>query len=361
MKNCGWIVAAMCLAVMSGVGGMAARGEKGADAAEKRAIEPKPHMQLPLGQRAPEILASTTEGKVVTLASLRGKPVVLEFGSITDPWFRARVPAVEKLAEAYGDKAAFVIVYQRESHAADTPDAIEVNAAEGFAVTRPTTQAERVKLAEQAKDRLHIENATLLVDSWSNTSTLRYGGYPNMAFVIDAAGNLQAGYPWMDPKKVQGALDALLAGKPVPEDLRGPVHSRNANTDYSEVAMDMMGYAQGAKLATVLDKMQLTEEQRKAVLPPLLEFLADVRNFRELRGGGPAGGKANAGNNATSQPASGGVKDVSADDLQSAIEKLRASAKKFKDACKANLPEKDAQQLMDVFDQGPARRLFADN
>ena len=54
---------------------------------------------------------------------MRGKPVVLEFGSITDPWFRARMPAVEKLAAKYGEKVAFVIVYQHESHPADTAEA----------------------------------------------------------------------------------------------------------------------------------------------------------------------------------------------------------------------------------------------
>jgi hypothetical protein len=310
-----------------------------------------------LGQPAPEILATTVDGKSVTLASLRGKPVVLEFGSITEPWFRARVPAVEKLAAKYKDQATFVVIYQRESHAADTAEAIEENETDGYAIAKPASEDERYKLAQQAVDRLHIQNETLLVDDWSNTTSLRYGGYPNMAFVIDADGKLQAGYPWMDPGKVQRALDALLAGKPVPDDARGPVHPvSSGTTDFADAAMDMTGYAQGAKLATILDKIQMTDDQKRAVLPPLLQFLADLREFRESRGGGPP---AKADANAATKPASD--KPVSADDLQASIQKLRDGAQKLKDACTANLSEKDAKLIIDALDQGPAHRLFADN
>ena len=109
MKN-GGLIFAVCLAMAGGGFGVVAWGENGAGGADQRIIEPSAHMQLPLGQSAPEIVASTIDGKAVTLASLRGKPVVLEFGSITDPWFRARVPAVEKLAQKYGDKVEFVVI-----------------------------------------------------------------------------------------------------------------------------------------------------------------------------------------------------------------------------------------------------------
>ena len=358
----------ICVLAVTGLSLLAAavmvRGE------ESGANNPVSHVQLPLGKPAPEIQATDLDGKRVTLESFHGKPVVLEFGSLTEPWFRDRVPAVAKLAAKYGDKVAFVIIYQHEAHAADSPEAIEENAAE-FNLAKPTSQAERVKAAAQAKERLHIENETLLVDGWSNTTSDRYGNYPNMAFVIDATGNLQAGYPWMDPKKVQGAVDALLAGKEVPAEFRGPVHSQAAAGahDYGDVAMDMTGYAQGAKLVTVLDKIQMTDEQKKAVMPPLLQFMADARNFRELRSGNPKGNVAGAGGAAGTKGAAGaaaatqpeGTKTVTADDLQVTLQKLRDSATKLKQAVNENLPAKDAQALMDAVEQGPGKRLFADN
>jgi hypothetical protein len=113
----------------------------------------------------------------------------------------------------------------------------------------------------------------------------------------------------------------------------------------------------------ILDKVQMTDEQRKAVMPPLLQFLTDARNFRAMRGGIPAKGAKGAagGGAAASQPADAGLKAVSGDDLQTAIQKLRDGAQKLKSAAQANLPEKDAKELIDALDQGPARRLFADN
>jgi hypothetical protein len=235
---------------------------------------------------------------------------------------------------------------------------------DGFNLANPTTQAERVKAAEQAKERLHLDNETLLVDAWNNTTSYRYGDYPNMAFVIDAKGDLQAGYPWMDPKKVQGAVDALLAGKEVPPEFRGSVHPQGqASREYGDVAMDMAGYGQGAKLVEALDSMQLTDEQKKVVLPPLLQFMADARNFREMRNGNPKANAAGAAGKgaAAAQPASEGVKTVSADDLQTTLQKVRDSAQKLKQAVNENLSPKDARTLLDAIEQGPGKRLFADN
>ena len=86
----------------------------------------KPQARLGLGDPAPEIAATTLDGKPISLAALHGddavhpKLIVLQFGSITEPIFRAHTSAVETLARKMSDKATFVIVYQQEAHAADT-------------------------------------------------------------------------------------------------------------------------------------------------------------------------------------------------------------------------------------------------
>jgi hypothetical protein len=131
--------------------------------------------------------------------------------------------------------------------------------------------------------------------------------------------------------------------------------------------MDMTGYAQGAKLVKVLDGIQMTDEQKKAVLPPLLDFMAQARNFREVRSGNAKGNVAGVAAGAkgrkgtATQPEGSGEKAVTAEDLQGLLEKLRASATALKHAVNENLPAKDAQALMDAVEQGPGKRLFADN
>jgi hypothetical protein len=308
-----------------------------------------PHVRLPIGQFAPEILATTTDGTPVTLASLRGKPVVLQFGSITEPLFRVRVAATEKLAAKYAGRVTFLVLYTHESHPADGVNAIDENEQDGFDIADATSITERMKLAQQAITRLGIKEQQVAVDAWSNTTALRYGNYPNMTFIIDAAGKLQAGYPWMDPKKAQGAIEALLANKDVPDAFRGSAHrSTPAPADYGPAAMEMTGYGPGGKLATVIDQMKLTDQEKAGIMPALSQFLVDARNFRETRTGvAPKGAAAPA----TTKPAS-------AEDIQADLQKLRASAQKLKDACQSALPPDEAKQILDALEQGPTKRLF---
>jgi hypothetical protein len=313
-----------------------------------------PHVRLPMGEVAPEILATTTEGVPVTLASLRGKPVVLQFGSITEPLFRVRVGASEKLAVKYADQVHFLVIYTRESHAADGVNAIDENEVEGFDIAEPANLKERMKLAQQAMERLGIKKQQVVVDAWSNTTALRYGNYPNMTFILDAQGKLQAGYPWMDPKKAQGALDALLANKPVPEEDRGSVHrAGTAAPDFGSVAMEMTGYGPGAKLAVVIDHLKLTDQEKAGLMPALSQYLVDARDYRETRSGvvlkpGVGGG------GATTAPA----KPATAEELDADLQKLRQSAQNLKQACQASLPPDQAKEILDALSQGPARRLF---
>ena len=69
-------------------------------------------------------------------------------------------------------------------------------------------------------ERLKVKNQTVVVDAWNNTSSLRYGSYPNMTFIIDEKGKLQAGYSVDGYRQGPGsALETLIAGKPLPPEL----------------------------------------------------------------------------------------------------------------------------------------------
>ena len=325
-----------------------------------QATAPKP--RLALDTPAPDIKVSTLDEKPTSLAALRttnpNKIIVLQFASLTDPIFRSHATSVDRLAARDLDKALFVIVYQKEFHAADSQDPLEINANEGFNIAEPTSLAERIKLAKQVPERLGIANQTIVVDAWNNAASLRYGSYPNMTFIIDAKGNLVAGYPFMDTTKVQTAIDTLAAGKPLPDALRGSTQGNTpAPFDPSTAAMDMTGGRGPAAIAAVLDHVSIPDAQRATLLAAVAGYLADVQAFRQARLGGvlPARGGAAAGTAAT-VPA----KPPTVQDFQQSIADLRAGAEKVKQVIKQTLNAKDAAQLFSALDNlTPAQHLFS--
>ncbi len=327
----------------------------------------KPQARLLLDAPAPEIDATTLDGKLRALSALHGddsahpRLIVLQFGSLTEPIFRSHVPAVETLAAKFADTVSFVILYQEEAHAADSENGILINMDQGFAIMQPTTVAERQKLVQQAVDRLQINNQTVLVDVWNNTTSRRYGSYPNMTFIIDGKGNLVAGYPWMDTVKVQSALGLLIDGKPLPPDLKGSVKlSASAPLDFAGAAMDMTGGRGPATIAASLDKINLNDQQRQVLYPALAQFLANLQAFRQNMAnvsGGPARG---ARGPAPDRPADPNApKPATVADVQTSLQTLRTNANNLKTLIKQTLSPQDAAQLFAALEQMQQQHLFA--
>ena len=290
---------------------------------------------LALGDPAPALAVTDLQGKPVTLESLRGKPVILQFGSLTDPIFRRHAPAAEKLAASNKETAAFLIVYQREAHPADGNDPLQINANEGFALAAPTTPQERTKLASQAAPRLNIVQQTLVVDAWNDTTAQRYGGLPNMTFLIDAQGRLAAAYPWMDVPKLEGALSDVLAGNPVAAAHRGPVRSTTAAIVVAD--NDETG---PAHFAAVIDNLHLTDAQKTAVYPVLADFVTELRTIRENRTS-----STQPATNAASRPAPG-----------AALARIRDAVDNFKTRLKPLLTDVQYSQLVDGINRPPGVR-----
>ncbi len=67
------------------------------------------------GEIAPDFALMDLDGTVVRLRDLRGRPVVIEFGSYTCPIFSDRVPQMERLARKH-PAVAFVVIAVREAH-----------------------------------------------------------------------------------------------------------------------------------------------------------------------------------------------------------------------------------------------------
>jgi len=332
----------------------------------------KPQAKLAIGEPAPEIMAQSLEGKGTSLAGLRGgaegtKPriVVLQFASITEPVFRSHLATVERLAGAYGEKVNFVIVYGEEAHPSDTEKAIAINQEQGVSFAAPTTMNERQKLAQQAVERLGVKKQTVVVDAWNNTSALRYGSYPNMTFIIDVKGNLQAFYPWMDPSKVQSALNALIADKPLTAELKGSIKPSGAPPlDVTGAAMDMTGGRGPGQVALALDRIRMTETQRQTLMPAIANYMADLQKFRQTRqsmmgqpGRGSAPGAPPAANRGGTQ-GDGEKKPATPQDVQVTQQSLKESAEKLKTLIKSTLNEEDSAQLLKALEGTQAQRLF---
>jgi hypothetical protein len=150
-----------------------------------------------IGEPAPDFELADLDGNRIRLSHLRGRPVVLEFGSYTCPIFSDRVPAMEQLAREH-PQAAFLVIYVREAH----PGEIQ-----GTPRSLPEKRAAGHKLAlEEALAR------RVLVDSLDGTTHRAYGGAWNPVYVIDADGRVVMRQAWNHPGDVDLALRALESG-----------------------------------------------------------------------------------------------------------------------------------------------------
>ena len=86
---------------------------------------------------------------------------------------------MEKLAEKYKDKGVeFLLVYIIEPHPQE----------KGYEnVTQPTDYAERVALAQATLTECGIRRKTV-IDRMDNVFYMKYGGCPNMVYIVDPQG-----------------------------------------------------------------------------------------------------------------------------------------------------------------------------
>ncbi len=164
-----------------------------------------------VGQAAPDFSLKTLDGKPVSLASLKGRLVVLVFGSYTTPTFRDHLPALEKLAKENGSKASFYILYTSEAHAVGDWE-VDRNKDEKILVEQPKTETERQSLAKQAASTLNI-TVPILIDEMDNAVAQAYGLAPNGAVVIGRDGAVVARQHWFEPMSLRQQLDGAVAAR----------------------------------------------------------------------------------------------------------------------------------------------------
>lgn len=163
-----------------------------------------------VGEEAPDFELRDLEGGTVSLKSLRGKPVVLQFASFTDPNFRKKAPRFEWLKQSYGDRVHWLLIYTFEVHASDGNWVSYRNKSEGIEIPQHKTIEDRLSCAGMTREKLRLSQR-VLVDDLENTVAELYSGHPNRGYVIDETGAIVSKQVWANSDKTREALEKLFA------------------------------------------------------------------------------------------------------------------------------------------------------
>ena len=161
-----------------------------------------------VGDEAPDFELTDLDENTLSLSSLRGKPVVIEFGSYTCPVFRRKVNALADLRSEYGDDVQWIMIYTLEAHPTDGRVA-PVNTRAGIEIPQHTSFEKRLECAKLCAEKLDLK-LHVLVDGYQNKVTDAYSGHPNRGYVLDAEGKVVSKQVWIEVEATRKALDAIL-------------------------------------------------------------------------------------------------------------------------------------------------------
>ena len=177
------------------------------------AIPPPADASPLLGKAAPDVELRRPEGGTFRLSSLRGRPVLLAFGSYTCPQFRHGAPVLNRLHERFGERVTFALVYIREAHPQGESWQSTINEREGVSLPEAHNESERVAHAALARQRLAIPY-DVTVDGMDGLLESAFGAFPSHAFVIDATGKVAYATALdegsLQPAALESALESAL-------------------------------------------------------------------------------------------------------------------------------------------------------
>ncbi len=176
-----------------------------------RAALPPP-VNLQPGQAAPKFALTKLDGKPVQLSSFEGRILVLIFGNYSSPNFRELAPDLEQLRRQFANRADFLIVYTRESHAVGEWE-VERNRDAKIAVEQPGSLDERKALAQLAKIALKI-TLPIAIDTMDDKTAGEYGGFTTSAVVIGRDGKVESQNKWADPYALRRSIEDAIGARP---------------------------------------------------------------------------------------------------------------------------------------------------
>ena len=145
---------------------------------------------LRVGDLAPDAQLVSLDGQ--TTFRLRDRigqrPLVLVFGSFTCPPFRRNTGDVVKLYEDYRGHADFLQVYIREAHPQDEWQ-MPSNRKDKVVYTQPQTRAQRIAIASDFIQRLHV-SLPVAIDDMDNRANLVYAAWPERIYIVNEDGRI---------------------------------------------------------------------------------------------------------------------------------------------------------------------------
>jgi thyroxine 5-deiodinase len=162
--------------------------------------------QTTLGQSAPTFVLSALDGTQHALATLTGKPLVVEFGSFTSPDFRETHPALERLLSPHAADINFVVIYGPEAHPSDGQQ-VAMNVRDDVLHSQPTNMAERMAVAKIATKTLNIQTL-LLVDDMQNSTTIDWNGTQNTTIIVNPDGTIHSRMATTDLSLIRAYIEA---------------------------------------------------------------------------------------------------------------------------------------------------------
>jgi hypothetical protein len=121
--------------------------------------------------------------------------------------------AIHDLAEKYGDRVAFFVVYIREAHPEDGW-VLTMNRDESIAIADPTSDDQREEAATSCALRTKIR-IPVVIDRLDDAVARAYGGWPDRLYLIGKGGTVsfqgEEGPVGFRPAELEHAIEAELA------------------------------------------------------------------------------------------------------------------------------------------------------
>ena len=171
-----------------------------------------------IGEQLPDLAVYDPDGKERSLDDARDRrPVLLLTSSLSCPKSRITYPRAEALAKKLANRLNLVIVYVLEAHPKGSPspyrgyeDVTDENRRDHVFCQQPRTLDERLKLARQFQQKLHV-TVPIVVDGMDNAVWRHLGGGPNMGVLIDDHRVVISRQGWFDAESIQKAVDQFLS------------------------------------------------------------------------------------------------------------------------------------------------------
>lgn len=157
---------------------------------------------LQAGQTFVDFDLHRLDGAPVRLSDyLRGKPLVLETGSMTCPMYAQSVPPMQDLIRKY-PQLDHVLLYVREAHPGERqPQHASLEA--------------KLEAARTSCSRYHEGNRPVLVDALNGAAHRAYGTMPNSVFIIAPDGTILFRSLWNNAAEMDGILGKVARGEAI--------------------------------------------------------------------------------------------------------------------------------------------------